>query len=312
MNTKVKKWIGIISSFLISTYVMFVISLPILLLGLLMSKSYANEHEYFTANLVGIVALLFPLIVLGYFVFKILHKDILKLVSEELDDSGEPVLLNPQEKQEDEINQKIVNAFNKAKEKLGISKDVKLIRMVNSPYVNAFAISNTKGEAAVTVFDGLAKNADEEMMQAIIGHELGHIKNKDSVTNITLYANQYAIPVLAQISDKISYYALDIAKEIPFVNYMAYAFYATYKFGSMVAMVPGSWTTHLINLWVSRESEHLADKAGVEASSKEAMLKTLNFLSSIEGEKPKKGSLLEFLASTHPPIDKRKEYINKI
>ena len=312
MSASIKKWIGIISSFWISAYVMYIISMPIILVTTFVGRYYWNNQKYFVAESIWIISCLIPFLVTIFLVFKMLHKDILNLVSENLDESGTPILLDAKENQEDEINKKIVNAFNKAKDKLKINKEIKLIRMVNSSYVNAFAIGNTKGEAAIVVFDELAKHADEEMMQSIIGHELGHIKNKDSITSVILYSNQYALPILENISDRISYFTLNITKEIPFVNFGAVMLLYLYKFITLITVVPGFWITHAINLFISRESEHLADKAGVKASSKETMLKTLKFLSSIEGETPKKGSLLEFLASTHPSTNKRIKYINKI
>ena len=312
MNTNIKKWSGVIFSFLISTAIVYIVASPIILAGEFIGESYLDQHEYFMARLIWIISWLIPILVVIFLVFKILNKDILHLVSENLDESGDPILLDPNENQEDEINQKIVTAFNKAKDKLKINKEIKLIRMVGSPYINAFAIGNTKGEAAIVVFDELVKNTDQKMIQAVIGHELGHIKNKDTITNIILYANQYAIPILSNMSDKINNIVLRILKDIPYINLLAVMAHVSYKVISITITVPGNWITHTINLFVSRESEHLADKAGVEASSKETMLKTLKFLSSIEDENSNTNSLLEFLASTHPPISKRIEYISNL
>jgi len=319
MSSSVKKWIGVIISFFTSTIVLYWMAIPIMLVGLLIYSAEMDGYPKhpFIGGLVLVITFLLPILLLGFIVFKILHKDILQLASEELDESGKPILINPEEEQNDEINKKIVNAFKKAKRNLGIEKDVKLIRMVNSPYVNAFAISNTKGESAIVVFDGLATSdmVTEDMIQAVIGHELGHVKNKDSITNITLYANQYALPILEDWGNKINSFALNFAKDIPWVGLVLASGIFSYRVATLMIVFPAKYIIHFINLFVSRQSEHLADKAGVEASSKDAMLKVLKFLDKIENENSeakKKSSLYEFLVSTHPPTQKRIEYINNL
>ena len=319
MSAILKKWLGIFISFITSTIVLYWIAIPIIITGMVVYSGEMdgyNKHPFLAWSAL-IVAFLLPIIVLGFIVYKFLHKDILQLASEGLDETGEPILINLEEEQNDEVNRKIVNAFKKAKKNLGIEKDIKLIRMVNSPYINAFALSNTKGEAAVVVFDGLATSdiISEDMMQAVIGHELGHIKNKDSITKVVLYANQYALPILEGWSDKINSFALNFAKDIPWVGLILYSSIISYKIMSMIILFPSKYIIHFTNLFVSRESEHLADKAGVEASSKESTLKLLKVFEKLEdNEKTEsnKNSLYEFLASTHPPTKKRIEYVSNL
>lgn len=294
-------------------YIAFAASVLLIWFGNWFGDNLIHEGNVVVGNAIKITSNLLPILAIVIFVVSQLHKDILKMAEENLTTEGEAILLDPTQKQNNEIDQKIVDAFNEAKKRLGVEKDIKLIRIKNEPLVNAFAISNLKGEGAIVVYDGIAQ-ADKEVLQAVIGHELGHIKNKDSFVTVLLYANQYAVPLLENYSMKLLNLFNELGKGIPWVGFTILAVALSYKLTLYMILLPGKLITHFINLHVSRQQEYLADKAGVEASSKEAMLTLLKYFAQMEeeGQKPKVSQMVEFLMSTHPPAKQRIEYVKNL
>ncbi len=56
------------------------------------------------------------------------------------------------------------------------------VMMANMPIPNAFAYGSPIGGNRVAVTNGLLKNLQPEEVEAVLGHELGHLKNKDVQT----------------------------------------------------------------------------------------------------------------------------------
>jgi heat shock protein HtpX len=61
--------------------------------------------------------------------------------------------------------------------KLGMEKPQVMIARIDIP--NAFAYGSILGKKKVAVTTGLLKTLEEEEVEAVIGHELGHIKHRD-------------------------------------------------------------------------------------------------------------------------------------
>jgi Zn-dependent protease with chaperone function len=310
VNHTVKKVLGIAVSAIISLIAAYAVYVPLWLLGWFLSYAFFKNNPV-AYNIAMWVITMLPIILVVVYVVLNLYKDIEKLAVSEMDPESTPILLNPNEKQDDEVNQKIVNAFNKAKEKLGIDKDVKILRLKDSPYINAYALSNLKGENALIVLDGILKLLNEKELQAVIGHELGHIKNKDSLLSVILFASQYVIDRLGYYSTKLSAFVTKtVAKDRDLSFWIKLAVIlltANQMFVNFIILGPGQYILHLINLSISREKEYLADKAGAEAASIEDMVSALKKISGDEIKQ--KTPLLEFLASTHPPADKRIQHL---
>lgn len=67
-------------------------------------------------------------------------------------------------------------------ERLSRKSGIKMPRVMiaNIPVPNAFAYSSPVAGSRVAVTNGLLKTLDEEEVEAVIGHELGHLKHRDS------------------------------------------------------------------------------------------------------------------------------------
>ncbi|MFW9849842.1 MAG: M48 family metallopeptidase, partial [Candidatus Thorarchaeota archaeon] len=76
----------------------------------------------------------------------------------------------------------LVNWSMKTAEDSGVT--LKRIYIMNSPLPNAFTFSLPFVGAVLVIFSNLMDLLDEREVQAIIAHEIGHIKNKDSLVAI--------------------------------------------------------------------------------------------------------------------------------
>ncbi len=56
--------------------------------------------------------------------------------------------------------------------------------VMNSPGLNAFAAGRSPSEAIVAVTTGLLERLNREELQGVIGHEMAHIKSRDTLYNI--------------------------------------------------------------------------------------------------------------------------------
>ena len=74
--------------------------------------------------------------------------------------------------------------------------DMPQINVVDDPQLNAFASGIDKKSYTVTVTTGLADRLNDEELAGVIGHELTHIRNRDTrllITSIILLITRFAI-----------------------------------------------------------------------------------------------------------------------
>jgi Zn-dependent protease with chaperone function len=303
-----KKWLGFLISLPILLVITYCFLLPVIIMGYIIV--IINNHNYptFTHILLIIVNIL-PIILLILAIYLQLNGDPIKIAMEEIELMNEDKIKNNQElvflynkKYLDPINQRLVDALNKAKEKLNISKNINLIRVKDYNIVNAFSVSNLKG-SVIVVFDGLVANIEnEEILQAIIGHELGHIKNNDFITTINLYI----VHLFTNWSQKMNGYVRSLIKKIPFLSFPLLFLIDGYEISNVIVLFIGSSIIEFINIYFSIETVYLADKAAIKASSKESVLTLLKSFKIFEEENEKSS------VYSHPFIEKRIEFINKL
>jgi len=224
----------------------------------------------------------------------------------------------------DEYLQKLVD---EVKEKVGIKGKITAVRARGLP--NAFAYGNFIFGKKVAVTESLINMLDEEELKAVIGHELGHHKHKDSVLMLlfgiipsVIYYLGYSM-IWGGISDRKNRSGLALI-------------------GLLLVIV--SFLVQLLVLAFSRLREYYADYVGAKHVSKSGMQSSLTkiylfykrggyeslvknstfstlfiyafanpLVSSVDIEEIKNSPIteLEFL-STHPPIQKRLKFIDQI
>ena len=181
------------------------------------------------------------------------------------------------------------------------------VYVIENDAPNAFATGRNPAHAAVAVTTGIMRILTERELRAVIGHELGHVKNRDILISSMVATIAGAISMLAFIS-------------IFFRNSRSpYAFLAI-----IVAWVIAPIAAGIIQASISRTREFQADRTGAELTHDPASLATaLEKLHQGIKERPmeatpmaestahlyivhpfKAGGLAN-LFSTHPPMEER-------
>jgi len=181
------------------------------------------------------------------------------------------------------------------------------VYMVQSDTPNAFATGRNPQHAAVAVTTGIMGILNERELRAVLGHELGHVMNRDILISSVVATIAGAISVLAFIS-------------IFFRNNRSpYAFLAI-----LVAWIIAPLAAGLIRAAISRTREFQADTTGAEvtgdpqslASALEKLqqgVKARPMEASPMAESaahlfivnPFKAGGMANLFSTHPPMEER-------
>ncbi|MDT7858586.1 MAG: zinc metalloprotease HtpX [Candidatus Aenigmarchaeota archaeon] len=137
----------------------------------------------------------------------------------------------------------------------------KKIFIVNSGAPNAFVFGRTPKSAYLAITRGLINTLDKEEIEAVIGHEMGHINHKDMVV-MTVVA---AIPVLAYFVARFLIFApkeserRNVGAAI-LVGIIAYIIY---------------FLSNLLVLYLSRLREFYADRFSGEHTNPRALARAL-------------------------------------
>ncbi len=95
------------------------------------------------------------------------------------------------------IHQKLLNVV----EEMSIASGLPMPRVfvMESPGMNAFAAGRRPSEAIVAVTTGLFEHLSREELQGVIGHEMAHIKSRDTLYNIYAAVLVGSIALLADM-----------------------------------------------------------------------------------------------------------------
>jgi heat shock protein HtpX len=184
------------------------------------------------------------------------------------------------------------------------------VGIYDSPDPNAFATGMSKNNALVAVSTGLMQNMSQGEVEAVLGHEVGHVANGDMVT-------------LALIQGVVNTFVIFLARVIGhFVDRVVFkneaghgpAFWIT----TIVAEILLAILASIIVMWFSRYREFRADEAGARFASREKMIGALESLARASGrpvDMPDqmaafgiRGGVaqgLKKLFMSHPPIEER-------
>lgn len=219
-------------------------------------------------------------------------------------------------------------------ENLCISRGMTMpaLRLIETEALNAFASGMREGDYSVTVTRGLVETLTDSELQAVLGHELTHIRNRDVqvlvvgtiLVGIVPIVHSFAVRafwvlimfVLKTYRGAFTLLPMPGAKALVTVTYNLLFLAAkavTYVIGSI-----GYFCSLLVNFALSRRREFLADAGAVELTKDpDAMISALRKIEgrsdipvAIEGiremffDNPRIAGI-EGLLATHPPIEKR-------
>ena len=183
------------------------------------------------------------------------------------------------------------------------------VGIFDSPDPNAFATGANKNKALVAVSTGLLQRMNRREVEAVIGHEIGHVANGDMVT-LTLIqgvVNTFVI-FIARIVGNFVDKAILKNEDGRGMGYFASVFIAEIVLGFLASMIVA---------WFSRKREFRADAAGAVLGGRDNMIGALEALKRVHDPQPLPEAMRAFgiasgpgrglkaLFMTHPPLDIR-------
>ncbi|MEX0594274.1 MAG: protease HtpX [Balneolaceae bacterium] len=175
---------------------------------------------------------------------------------------------------------------------------------------NAFATGWNRNKALVAVSDGMMQRFEREEIEAVLGHEVGHVANGDMIT-------------LALIQGVVNTFVMFIARVVGFtvdrvILKNEQGLGIGYFVATIVTEIVLAILASTIVFWFSRKREFHADRAGARLGSRQGMIRALERLKQdalnpsplpesmqafgIAGGK--KSGLKRFFM-THPPLEDR-------
>lgn len=188
--------------------------------------------------------------------------------------------------------------------------DVPEVAVFPSPQPNAFATGASSNRALVAVSNGLLQGMNQNEIEAVLGHEIGHVANGDMLT-------------LTLIQGVVNTFVMFLSRIVGFVvdrvvlrneRGLGIGYFVT----SIVAQIVLGILASAIVMWFSRRREFRADERGAELAGRGNMVAALERLKASSGMADTlPDSLAAFgiragarrglraLFSSHPPLDAR-------
>jgi heat shock protein HtpX len=184
------------------------------------------------------------------------------------------------------------------------------VYIMDDPSPNAFATGRNYDNAVVCATTGLLQIMNDNELEGVIAHELGHVKNYDMRVNTLAFALVGVISMIADFFLRISFFGGNDRENN---NQLTFAL-------AIVAAILAPFAATLLQLAISRRREYLADATGALttrypdglASALEKIEKT-GSATRVQNTStahmffanPLKGHSFLNLFSTHPPIEAR-------
>ena len=191
------------------------------------------------------------------------------------------------------------------------------VYVMENPQPNAFATGRNPEHAAVAVTTGLLNTVNREELSGVLAHELGHIKNRDTLLMTITATIAGAISMLANFG----FFFGGRSNNNGNIGFI----------GSLLLLILGPLAAGLVQMAISRTREYEADREGAEISKRPLALASA--LQKIAGRaeqipnmpaernpasahlfivNPLSGARMDNLFSTHPNVENRVERLHEI
>jgi heat shock protein HtpX len=185
------------------------------------------------------------------------------------------------------------------------------IYIINDPAPNAFASGRDPQHAIVAATSGILDIMDDRELEAVMAHELGHVRNYDIRVNMIAFGLVSAIGILSDIALRMMFFGdrRNNDNQNPIVMVIG-----------IVLIILAPIIAALIQLAISRQREYLADASGVMTTrDSEGLIDALEKLKQygrplqrqntasahLFFSNPLREGGFSKLFSTHPPLDDR-------
>jgi len=184
------------------------------------------------------------------------------------------------------------------------------VYIMDNPQPNAFATGRNPQNAAVAVTTGLLHTVDKQELAGVIAHELGHIKNRDTLLMTITATLAGAISMLANFG----LYFGGGRNNNGHIGII----------GTLMLVILGPLAAALVQMAISRTREYEADREGAEISGHPLWLASAlgkidgaaHRIPNYEAERnpasahlfivnPLSGARMDNLFSTHPNVENR-------
>src|SRR5512143_789401 len=191
------------------------------------------------------------------------------------------------------------------------------VYVMENPQPNAFATGRNPEHAAVAITTGLLNTVNREELSGVLAHELGHIKNRDTLLMTVTATIAGAISMLANFG----FYFGGRSNNNGNIGFI----------GSLLLLILGPLAAGLVQMAISRTREYEADREGAEISRRPLALASA--LQKIAGRakqipnmpaernpasahlfivNPLSGARMDNLFSTHPNVENRVARLEEI
>ena len=195
------------------------------------------------------------------------------------------------------------------------------VYVINDDAPNAFATGRDPKHAVVAATTGLLAIMDDDELEGVMAHELGHVQNYDIRVSTIVFGLVVAVGFIADILLRFSFFSGGNRNNNngggnPVVMILGIA-----------ALVISPLVAGIVQAAVSRQREYLADATGAMTTRHpDALASALGKLATYGRpvrrqnssmahmwiSDPNKPGLIDKLFSTHPPIAERVERLHKI
>lgn len=191
------------------------------------------------------------------------------------------------------------------------------IHVIDSPQPNAFATGRSPRHAAVAVTTGILQTLDNGELEAVLGHELAHVQNRDILIGSIAAMIGAALSVVARMG---FWFGGGDNRNNPLG-----------AIGALLSLIIAPFAAMLIQFAISRTREFQADKSGAEITGQPLQLASalekisvgtsripMNVnpaTSTLYIDNPLKaarGRGVSKLFSTHPPVEERIERLHNM
>ena len=184
------------------------------------------------------------------------------------------------------------------------------VYIIDDPAPNAFATGRDPKHAIVGATTGLLEIMDKRELEAVMAHEMSHVRNYDIRVSMIAFGLVSAIGLFADLALRMMFYSDDRDRDVnPII----------YSLGLVVVILAPILAT-ITQLAVSRQREYLADASGVLLTrDTEGLVSALEKLwqygrpmqkqssstANLFMNNPLKPGFFSKLFSTHPPLEDR-------